>query len=219
MNWWQLPIRVVPQEKTAWKVIPVPRTHKTFVHTHLERLCLVSGLFLLLSCTVHQASEESHNVEDALQLEISIDSSNPSDPIATIRFSNEGSRSLAVTRTFGLRDIYLMLEIEHEGVLMPYPAGSQYEIFGNPGYKCIRPGQTSTLVINLNRWYHVIGGEPQPDQQVPLADPPYSFGVSPGSYRIRGVYVSYDEYGERCRIIHGPVRSEWVGFEVRPNEE
>jgi hypothetical protein len=177
------------------------------------RLCCSFGLVLAMACSANRRTEGRRDGDrEALRLEVSIESSEAAGPMATVTFTNEGTRAIAITRTFGLEGMYLILEIERDGVLMPYPAGSQYEMFGDPGYACLQPGRVSTLAVNLDRWYHVIGGQPQPNQRVPAADPPYSFGLSQGRYRVRAVYESDDDYEVRCPIAHGPVRSEWVDF-------
>lgn len=152
----------------------------------------------------------------AVRLAVEMEASAKDGPVALLTLENGGPGSIAVTETFGLQDVFFQVEIEEAGgTPHRYPAGSQYELFGDPGYTCLRPGKSLTVRVPLNRWFHLIGGRQRPDQAVPPAPPPYSFALTPGQCRIRAKYLSYD-VGRRagCPILKGPVVSEWVSFVV-----
>lgn len=154
--------------------------------------------------------------EGNIRLGVDVEISPEAGPVAVLTLENNGRGGVAVTKTFGLQDVFFQVEIEDAGgAPRRYSAGSQYELFGDPGYTCLRAGKSLTLRIPLNRWFHVIGGRERPDQAVPSAPPPYSFALTPGQYRIRVKYLSYDD-GRRagCPVLQGPVVSDWVSFAV-----
>lgn len=154
--------------------------------------------------------------EEDIRLGVAVEISREVGPVAVLTLENGGRGGIAVTKTFGLQDVFFQVEIEDaSGVPRRYPAGSQYELFGDPGYTCLGAGKSLSLRIPLQRWFHVIGGRERPDQAVPSAPPPYSFALTPGNYRIRARYLSYDA-GRRagCPVLQGPVVSDWVPFAV-----
>ena len=118
------------------------------------QLIAVSLPCLALSCVEAQQTVPAGALTSSLRLELSVDQSRSADPVVTIKFINQGARPVGVTKTFGLQDAYLTLEIEQDGTPVEYPHGSQYELFGNPGYTCLRPHASTSLTLRLNHGTH-----------------------------------------------------------------
>lgn len=135
-------------------------------------------------------------------------------PLLRIHVTNTGSAPIAFTKTFGFEGLYLRILLERlpGESRIHYPPSSQYELFTTPRYQCLSPGETSTVEISLNAWYHIYGGELDMEQAVPEPGP-YSFSIAPGSYRVRAIYSSPDQEVRRhCRALTGLQQSEWVEF-------
>lgn len=177
----------------------------------MKLLLLVTGL--LFSCCTTLQTADSPRQE--VQLETSVETTGE-DPVATIEMTNTGPHAIAVTKTFGLSDLFIHIEIESlSGERVEYPANSQFEIFSEPGYNCLGPGDTMQLEVNLRRWYHVLGGITNRTQAVPETGP-YSFPLRPGKYRLKTVYDAppSQKKSRRCPRIDHPIESDWVDFTI-----
>lgn len=133
-----------------------------------------------------------------------------------IDVTNASPNSIALTETFGFEDLYLQIALQRlpGDIPIAYPPNSQYELFSTPRYRCLSPGETTSVEIPLNSWYHIYGGELDLEQAVPEPGP-YSFKIGPGSYRVQAIYSSPDQKAHRgCRGVFGRQKSEWVQFTV-----
>lgn len=180
----------------------------------LALVALFGGM--LLACLSVNAPAVRANV---LHLEVDVEPEagvSANSPIIRIHITNIGSESIAFTETFGFEDLYLRIALERLSAEtgIDYPPSSQYELFSTPRYRCLSPRETTTVEVPLNGWYHIYGGKLDMEQAVPEPGP-YSFGLGPGSYRVRAIYSSPDEgVRRRCRALNDLKESEWVEFEI-----
>lgn len=129
-------------------------------------------------------------------------------PILSADFSNPGPVSVALSKTFGY-SAYVIVRIESSaGEEIDYPV--EADLFDHvPSFECLKPGQTSSLVVDLLAWPLYVSGRPNGEEL-------YAFDLPPGDYRVR---VEYHDHGvgrcrSRCRHLGGAVFSEWVRFAV-----
>jgi hypothetical protein len=177
----------------------------------MKLLFLVAGL-LFSGCANLQTTPA---LQQEVRLEVSVSKAG-GDPVATIKAANTGLQPVAITKTFGFSNLFLFFDIEgRSGGKIEYPVNSQFELFSEPAYTCLSPGETMLLEINLRRWYHVLGGSIDRTQAVPEAGP-YSFNLPSGEYRLKAVYDSPPsrEKSHRCPRLNRSVESDWVDFAI-----
>ena len=132
-------------------------------------------------------------------------------PFAWIRITNSAVRPTSISGSFYSFGEYIFLHIEPidaPGERVLYPGG-EIDFFDVLEHRCLKPGQTEEIGIDLTSWQHVVSGE--------LVGPDYSFDLRPGTYRVKAVYST-----ERLRLrgprgcppFRGMAESEWVMLEV-----
>jgi hypothetical protein len=177
----------------------------------MKLLFLVAGL-LFSGCANLQTTTA---LRQEVRLEVSV-SIAEGDPVATIKAANIGSQPVAITKTFGLSNLFLFLDMEgRSGEKIEYPVNSQFELFSEPAYTCLRHGETMLLEINLRRWYHVLGGSIDRTQAVPETGP-YSFNLPSGEYRLKAVYdpPPSREKPLQCPRLNRSLESDWADFAI-----
>ena len=132
-------------------------------------------------------------------------------PVAHVVVTNVAdSSSAAFSKTFGTTDgNWLSFRIEEvsEGRLVPYPI--DVDLFEEPEYSCLTPGESVTLQIDLLNWKVLIGGRVDGDE-------PLGFELPPGDYKVQAVYREPGARRRRCPAIQGEVKSSWREFSVPP---
>lgn len=176
----------------------------------LLRLLVLWGGCSLTACSLATA----HDGVPRLRIELSVKTSQvngEAHPVAHVVITNVAdSTSAAFTKTFGTTDgNWLSFRIEEvsEGSLVSYPI--DVDLFEQPEYFCLAPGESVTLEIDLLNWKVLIGGRVD-------GDDPLSFELPPGDYRIQAVYHASGGRGLRCPSIQGAVKSSWREFSVPP---
>ena len=179
---------------------------------------LLLGLFIGACSSLPQAQTTPPPPATAtIQLTTSfVDSSQPSPNAhpATIKVTlrNVGSVPLAICRCFGIRRTWLYFEIQQANDHTIGDAGPEYDLFSNPPYQCLEPGQTLTITKNLFHWYAEFGNT------LLRSWGPETYHLQPDSYRLR---AAYHDDGQRrlgrCRTPMGVAFSQWFQFTV-PNE-
>jgi len=170
---------------------------------------LITAIFLIgISSAVTFSGGD--NVADNLELTVDVQEreSGRLTALGTITLSNVGESRVRISKTFGYADVYFEIEIEGpEGEILEYPVS--YELFSDPPYVCLRPGESYSFTVDLNNWQPIYGGAPP-------EGPFLSLGLVGGNYRLRAVYREPGPRREkrRCRSARGAtIESDWVEFD------
>lgn len=169
-----------------------------------------------LACTSAYSTADAAHLRrgQPVELHLHIEQDRAGQPVAYFEFRNRRSYALAVTRTFGLEDAFLRVQIETRGgEPVPYPRGAQSELPERPEFNCVLPEGVAAITVPLNRWYVVVGGELRKDPANPEAGV-YSFELEPGFYRIRALYDTVGGTTGPCLTPVGPFETPWIEFEV-----
>ena len=175
---------------------------------------------LLASTLACSTADPAHLLRgEPVELHLRLEQDRAGQPVAFFEFRNRRSYSLAVTRTFGLDESYLRVEIvTRGGVRVPYPASADLDFPGLPRFVCLLPGRSVSVTVPLNGWHILLGGEPfkasPHSEKVRPEESLHSFELGPGFYRIRGVYDSAGGTTGPCLTPVGPFETPWVEFEV-----
>ena len=196
-----------------------PRTHQT--------VCLAARFAPLPLCLCIFACSSLPHTQTAAPLQTSATiqlttsfvgssqpGSSPQVPTIQITLRNVGSVPLAVCRCFGIRRTWLYFEIQQAKDHANADGGPEYDLFSNPPYRCLAPGQAVTMKKNLFRWYAEFGNT------LLRSWGPETYHLQAGSYRLRAAY--YDDGQRRlrrCRTPTGVVFSEWLQFALPEGPE
>lgn len=147
----------------------------------------------------------------ALEIKVRIESApHPDSATVHAEFTNTGLVPIALSQTFGFGEFaWIGIRIRDEdGKNVQFYVADE-DIFHNPPYRCIRPGEGMSWSIDLWEWRTEVGGSKAQENDS------YTFSPSSGRYELQVQYTGSGEVAGDCREIQGIARSNWVPFEVR----
>jgi hypothetical protein len=172
-----------------------------FRHPLLTQLVIALAAFGCAS-----AGNPSRPASD-LNVSLSITESSAGATIAEIVVQNVGGEPVAVCQCFGVKNAWVHLEIV--GTNGRATGGPEFDVFEQPRYRCLEPGGRLVFTEQLDQWYPEMSG-----RRVRGAGP-FSFGLEPGTYRVR---ASYLDDGPRvklpCGTVTGEASSDWLSVAV-----
>jgi hypothetical protein len=165
------------------------------------RLTLI-GALAAVGCSLNHTPPQRLDIVVTLQGPSSVE----------VALTNRGSSRALVTETFGIEGSYLHLEIEEvvSGHRIPYPRDSQFELFSEPPARCLAPGKSTRMRIDLASWHHIYGGVVQSHQAIPEPGPHRFPLFDSDRYRIRAVYRPSGRLAGRCGEPAVLIFSEWI---------
>jgi len=171
-------------------------------------LAVLWGTCSLTACSLTPAHEQVPVIK--LELRMAARTVNGEvHPVAHVVVTNiSDSIPVAFSKTYGTTDgKWLSFRIEDisDGEFISYPM--EIDLFEQPKYLCIPPGDFITWEIDLLNWKVVIGGKIDGNQS-------FGFQLPPGDYRIQAVYRQTGAPRLRCPTIEDSVRSAWQEFSV-----
>jgi hypothetical protein len=173
------------------------------------RLVSVFALAVLFSvggCRTTAPAAESSTPRLELRTEVS------SSPVTvTIVVRNPTKQCLSVANAFGYRDLFFRLKIEGPENFRA-TTESSWELFAEPPYRRLQPGDVLRIEVPLHRWRAMVGGTSASCNGEDCAETE----VGPGEHRVRVVYVAprYENAKDRCPRLRATTESEWKTFIV-----
>lgn len=168
---------------------------------------LAAAIFLLGACSTATSTGDSLSNGLVLTVDVQEREAGRLSALALITLRNVGKRGVSITKTFGYAGAYFELEIrDSNGETLEYPIS--YELFSDPPYVCLRPGDSYSFTVDLNNWQPSYGGGPP-------EGPFLSFGLIGGDYTLKAIYREPGPRREkkRCPSARGStIESEWVQF-------
>lgn len=168
-------------------------------------LATLLGVALVTSCT--SVSFRPPSGDQSLEVAL-IGTEHPTEYV--VQLTNSGEIPVAVCPCIGPPTRFIVFDLYYEE--KNRSAGYPEVLFSDRRlrrfYRCLQPGQSLSVQLDLRRWEPVWDGQHASFPRINLL-------LGPGSYRVRARYMDFGEVNRwRCPGFRGQATSEWVTFEA-----
>lgn len=174
--------------------------------TSTKRIQYAAGAILaaiglvLASCSRPAVVGTNQNAQD---LRVSLEGIEEAGTVR-VELTNMGATPLAVCPCVGPHLRFIHFDLEANGVRLAYPE----LLFSGPvsrrHFRCLRPGESVQVTVNLHQWRPIWGGTA--DSSFPPVD------LFPGldTFRVRAHYDDRSDPIGSCPVFRGESTSDWL---------